>query len=100
MTEPIDLGLGHILRFTKWAPDRALNPQYDGVPDIDPVGATIEHGNGCGGSLLFDLPGVRTLFPNRPVWNVESMNPLTISPSVLCMCGDHGYVRDGKWVPS
>jgi hypothetical protein len=23
--------------------------------------------------------------------------PLSISPSVVCECGAHGYVRDGKW---
>lgn len=27
-----------------------------------------------------------------------STDPLTISPSLLCRCGDHGFIRDGKWV--
>jgi hypothetical protein len=29
-----------------------------------------------------------------------SEEPLTIKPSVLCPigCGDHGYIRDGRWV--
>mgnify|MGYP001586948463 CR=1 FL=1 len=25
---------------------------------------------------------------------------VTLSPSVLCGCGDHGFVREGKWVPA
>lgn len=32
-----------------------------------------------------------------------SLDPLTISPSLLCPdsgCGFHGYIRDGKWVPA
>lgn len=26
-----------------------------------------------------------------------SADPLTISPSLLCRCGDHGFVENGKW---
>jgi hypothetical protein len=33
------------------------------------------------------------------VWTVERDDPLTISPSVLDpACGDHGWIRDGRWV--
>lgn len=33
-------------------------------------------------------------------WLLVSEEPLTISPSVLCLeCGHHGHIRDGKWVP-
>jgi hypothetical protein len=53
------------------------------------------------GSILFDLPAVREGFPGRPVWTVESYEPLTLSPSVLCRrCGRHGFVRAGRWVPA
>ena len=31
-------------------------------------------------------------------WNVISLDPLTISPSVLCSCGMHGFIQEGKWV--
>lgn len=58
-------------------------------------------GRECGGSVLFDLDGVREAFPDRAVWTVESLEPLTLSPSILCRrCGNHGYVRAGKWVPA
>lgn len=26
-----------------------------------------------------------------------SADPLTISPSLLCRCGDHGFIENGKW---
>jgi hypothetical protein len=33
-------------------------------------------------------------------WTVESIRPLTLSPSLLCrLCKFHGFVREGKWVP-
>jgi len=34
---------------------------------------------------------------NNAVWTIESVDPLTISPSVLCGCGFHGFIRNGKW---
>lgn len=34
-----------------------------------------------------------------PKWNVESWDPLTLSPSLLQPgCGDHGFIRGGRWV--
>lgn len=106
--EPIDLGHGHTAIFFRWAPDRELNPQYDGLADLDPAGIEIEHprpdnGQTCVGAVNFDVPqeykdrwggwGTR-----RAYWQVESLDPLTISPSVLCSCGDHGFIRNGEWV--
>jgi len=102
VTELLDLGHGHTLRFTGWSPDRELNPQYEGIPDIERVGAIIDTGNGCQSMVWFDLPGYDEVFgPGRPVWQVLSWEPLTLSPSLLCqLCGDHGFVRDGRWVPA
>jgi hypothetical protein len=35
------------------------------------------------------------------VWQVVSLEPLTLSPSLLCRgCGHHGFVREGRWVPA
>ena len=34
-------------------------------------------------------------------WKVEGLEPLTISPSLLCReCGHHGFIRGGQWVPA
>lgn len=103
----IDLGLGHSLTYHQWAPDRELNPQYDGIPDIERVGATIYHhkpdGTPCVGGITFDLPNLPAGFLARPRWQVISWEPLHIEPSVLCKvegCGDHGWIRDGRWVPA
>jgi hypothetical protein len=100
---PIDLGDGHIARFVAWGPDRDLNPQYAGRPDIDPCGIIIDHrtpdGGECSGYVAFDLPGMAELFPGKPVWQVASIDPLTLSPSILCKgCGEHGYITSGAWV--
>lgn len=32
---------------------------------------------------------------------IESRDPLTVKGSLICNhCGDHGFIRDGKWVPA
>lgn len=33
-------------------------------------------------------------------WQLISRDPLTLSPSFLCHCGHHGWLREGKWVPA
>jgi hypothetical protein len=95
----LDLGDDHGLQFFGWAPDRTLNPQYEGIPDVERAGAIVWHidqrtGEEHAGSVQFD-----TAAPlSGPKWTVESWEPLTISPSVLCSCGDHGFIREGRWV--
>ena len=97
----IDIGHGHKIWFTGWHPDRELNPQYAHIPDIERIGVLIDTGNGCKSSALFDLPGVQELMPGRAVWEVESWDPLTLFPSLLCrLCGDHGFIQNGRWVPA
>jgi hypothetical protein len=103
-SSPADIGDDHFLSFFGWCPDRELNPQYDGIPDVPKAGATIDHrkpdGSLCTGAITFDTPSTRQVFPEAALWQVEAWEPLTISPSVLCSCGDHGYIRGGRWVPA
>lgn len=34
-------------------------------------------------------------------WKLEKLDPLTLSPSLLCLaCGHHGHIRGGVWVPA
>lgn len=101
----VDLGGGRLLWFVGWSPDRELNPQYRGVPDVDRWGAQYSHPDArepsreCGGFVTFDGEAQRAVHPNVPKWTVESMEPLTLSPSLLCtVCGDHGFIRGGRWV--
>lgn len=106
MSKELDLGLGVTLRYTSWTPDRDLNPQYAGIPDVDRYGALLEHPlasaetGRCMGSLTFRSEVALKLEPRVPMWTVESWDPLTISPSVLCACGFHGFIRGGRWVPA
>lgn len=92
--EGLDLGHGVRIEWSSWA-------------DHDKVGFHETHdrpdgtGRCIGGRVLFDLPGVREAFPDHPLWTVESWEPLTLSPSLLCRsCGNHGWVRgrDGTGV--
>lgn len=108
MSNVLDLGSGVKLTFTSWAPDRDLNPQYAGIPDVERYGAILEHplapgvtGPGpCVGGLTFENEVSRKLQPAHPRWTVQSWDPLTITPSVLCACGFHGFITAGKWVPA
>lgn len=73
--------------------------EYDGQI----VGIVEEH-SGKDGARCSGYVKLRGRPPDpegRPSWIVESVEPLTLSPSVLCTtCGHHGFIRDGKWVPA
>lgn len=104
-TQPLDIGHGHVVTFTRWAPDRELNPQYADLPDVDPIGLMDDHnrpdGTPCvGGAVMFECEAARRAFPNRTTWTLVSLEPLTITPSLLCRtCGDHGFITSGRWCP-
>jgi hypothetical protein len=108
----LDLGHQHFLTFVEWHPDdlpanRKLYkvPKSKPMPHIKKAGATVYHpnlkqpGTECIVGVTFEIPPMITQ-PGRG-WKVESFEPLTLSPSLLCtVCGDHGFIRDGKWVPA
>lgn len=100
----IDLGDDHKLWFNSWKPDRDLNPQYADLPDVERVGAVIEHRSAalgllCLSGIIFNGPVRDRIDADRDGWTVESWEPLTLSPSLLCrLCGDHGFIREGRWV--
>lgn len=100
----IDIGSGVQIRYTSWGPHEKV-----GLIEYHPcAGGGCRGGNLpdsstlCGGGVLFDLPGVREAFPERTLWQVQSLEPLTISPSLQCGCKGcthHGYIVDGRWRP-
>lgn len=104
----VDIGDDHGYDLTVWAPDRELNPQYTDLPDDPRIGAAVIHrasdGSRCMSAIYFDTEATRKLqamgaLKESQIWQVESWDPLTISPSLLCRkCGDHGFIRAGKWV--
>lgn len=87
MGKKVDIGHGVTISFT----------EYQGAI----VGLIEEHdssGGRCSGYVRFRVPQNDTT--TRPGWTVESMEPLTLSPSVLCTtCQHHGFIRGGRWVP-
>lgn len=99
-----DLGHGHWGLYSAWAPDRKLNPQFAMWPDVEKWGLTIYHdnpqGGPCAGFVTFAGDVQRQVSPDQVTWSVISWEPLTIAPSVLCSCGDHGFIREGVWVPA
>ena len=102
--ETVDLGSGYVLSWFGWFPDRDLNPQHKDHPDIERAGAVIRHrtpdGGECTHGVTFDLPETAVL-GDRHRGTVVSWEPLTLEPSLLCRrCGDHGWVRGGRWVPA
>lgn len=62
---------------------------------------TTPEGQECIGAVHFDVPVVRETWPDVPMWTVEQWEPLTLAPSLLCRrCGNHGFIREGRWVPA
>lgn len=104
----VDLGHDHSLRFFRWAPDDLpANRERYGVPlpVVEKAGAIVTHkapdGSECSSGVHFDLPQLGEAGLGSHVWQVESWEPLTLSPSLLCRrCGDHGFIRDGRWIPA
>lgn len=108
------------MRYFQWAPDDLPeNRKTYGVPlpCVPKAGAIITHpvfdkakakkyrasrdGDECFSAIHFDVPDMRRGWPDGNFWQVQQWDPLTISPSLLCMiCGDHGFIREGKWIPA
>lgn len=77
------------------------------VPEGEHAGGVVWHthadGQLCGGAVQF-VPSPHRSDGGGPVWQVESWDPLTISPSVLAKSGPppgteclHGFIRNGIW---
>lgn len=98
----IDLGSGVSVRFVSWSPDRELNPQYVDVPDVEKWGVILKHSKlddtSCEGFCTFDGEIQRRISPEVPKWTVEKLDPLTLSPSIRCACGFHGFIKEGRWI--
>jgi hypothetical protein len=102
VTTRIDIGHDHWIR------------PYSGHgdPTNTTIGFIVEHfrpddGAPCMGSVLFATadPRYRTRRTDGTlshVWNVLRPGPeWTLDPSLACgACSDHGWIRDGQWVPA
>jgi len=89
MSTEIDLGNGYIGHLIEASEAQPHPSGYAGI--------TIEHtrpdGRQCGHIATWD----GSQGPNR-TWTLVLLDPLHIEPSLLCrVCGDHGFVRNGRW---
>lgn len=86
--ESIDLGSGCLYKKTV-------------DPEGNWIGITEWHKNSegklCGGWVPFNVES-RYIHDSTPKWEVKSLDPLHLEPSLLCNCGHHGFIREGKWV--
>lgn len=110
MSDFIDIGEGFSYTFFGWDPDRDLNPQYDGIPSIEKAGVVIFKDGAGVASCTFDTPETQghPVRQDRPVWQLLSLEPLHIEPSIQMYLYDkdkkelvkshHGYIRNGRWV--
>jgi len=107
---PLDLGRDHFLHFFGWAPDDlpANVEQYGRpLPNVERAGARVTHpnlkvpGETCDSAVHFDIPEAILMRSEKDsLWTVVEWEPLALTPSLLCrLCGDHGFIRKGKWVP-
>lgn len=84
ISESIDIGDGVSIKFER--------------RDDVITGLFWDHGCTWGYTpILFDIPGNEHVPPDGK-WQLESLEPLTLSPSLLCLCGRHGFIRQGRWV--
>lgn len=93
MRRPIDLGSGRLMRLAGDSRS-ALRFLIFEHPGRDDGGSCI-----ASGRLL--ARGQPRPDDGHAYWVLESEHPLTLSPSLVCPeCGEHGFVRDGRWVPA
>lgn len=110
-----DIGHEHYVSYFAWKPDDlpANRERYGTpLPRVERAGLIIRHrsqkkdspysdaAGWCHGAIHFDIPEMFLMRDKGPWWKVEQWEPLTLSPSLLCRCGDHGYIRNGVWVPA
>jgi hypothetical protein len=92
----LDLGNGHYAAF--WKAQNDPDGTRRGLVHYHPAGPQGTETGRCAGSIAFDTDD-RPENAGRPKWHLESMEPLTVSPSLLCRsCGSHGWIRQGRWV--
>lgn len=82
----LDLGDGHSLRWVENSIGKRIGAiiAHERDDDADCI---------CEGTVWFD--GSHTAN-----WTLEAAadGAVTLSPSIACHCGDHGWVRSSRWV--
>lgn len=94
-----DLGHGHSFIWVQVTPGDAA-PEWSVTvsPDSfgDVVGIIERHGD-CESLVMFR----RDRMHDGPIWLVENLDPLTLSPVLHCgRCDASGFIRNGRWEPA
>lgn len=100
MTSPaIDLGSGHTMTYcTRYSLEPGERCGIIVYHPIRPDDQVCAWRGECGGWVAFDIPANAADTGHK--WQVEQAEPLTLAPSLLCHCGDHGFIQGGRWVPA
>lgn len=91
ISDSVDLGDGVAIEY--WRTDGVIGGIFwrHGCTAHDTDGYEVRS------PVAFDIPEN----DRDKTWQVESRNPLTLSPSLLCtICGRHGFIREDRWVPA
>ena len=87
----LDLGDGHWIDWTSYHGQRCGG--------IITHTTTKNEAGLCSGSFWTDSRYHIDCGKQGPVWKMAGTDEKpTFTPSFLCACGDHGFVRDGKWI--
>lgn len=125
MDGELDIGGGHKITQSvlEWDPEHvALNPWLEPLvaefgPGPHPYGLTDFHddkqhpGHRHGGGITYNTEIVRAYHTasevhslslghpiyKHPTWELVSLDPIHVEPSLLCGCGSHGFIRHGAW---
>lgn len=105
----------HWFKFTTWDPDLEHNPQFAHLPvPVYPSAIVVPHftrdGLPCGGAYHFNVPGINEAFGGHyELWDYTSLDPLSVTQIMVCripadddgrICGDSGYIQNGRWIPA
>lgn len=92
----VDIGGGHSIHFVGYEgdPHAGMNDRH----------MRPDNGKPCEGFISFTGSPWSNLFTGDgaiETWDIVSLEPLTLTPSLLCrICGDHGHITNGRWVPA
>jgi hypothetical protein len=99
-TQPVDIGHGLTAALRLAESDMAPEGLHPGWKAGDVLGVLLTHP--CSkrdGEVVQDF--IPTGYMPSRDWNLESRDPITMSPSIAYeCCGLHGFIREGRWVPA
>lgn len=92
-----DLGSGHSFSWLYNSGGKLV-----GIIEHHPKGPNAAPGSlYCGGYVSWDTDSGMKSNHQLVAGEPGQEEHLTLSPSLLCRtCGDHGFIRDGRWVPA